>query len=261
MSSDRDRPFYPGKHETGRCSTPCRGLDAVVKRADSGHFTGELARAALFAEESEHTASEPRRTHPELLGFQPNTHSVDCDAGAFHRMVTNLDVATGERAVAVEHWYRHRTSIENVFRDAKLRAALRHLPSGYPQVNTAWTWGALLAASIAGWLHQLTATRSGRPAVRPRHRPAMIATLQHRLIRVPARLVRHGGALTLRLPPGRKTRAAKPPQREGRVASSDTVQRLSDGTGLDHRVQASARSPARGRTLPVQRRTCRHPAG
>ena len=48
MSSDRDRPFYPGKHETGRCSTPCRGLDAVVKRADSGHFTGELARAALF---------------------------------------------------------------------------------------------------------------------------------------------------------------------------------------------------------------------
>jgi hypothetical protein len=30
----------------------------------------------------------------------------------------------------------------------------------------------------------------------------MIATLRHRLIRVPARLVRHAGALTLRLPPG-----------------------------------------------------------
>jgi hypothetical protein len=42
-------------------------------------------------------------------------------------------------------------------RDAKHGAALRHLPSGYPQVNTAWKWGALLAASIAGWLHQLTA--------------------------------------------------------------------------------------------------------
>jgi len=26
-------------------------------------------------------------------------------------IVTNLDVATGERAAAVEHWYRHRTSI------------------------------------------------------------------------------------------------------------------------------------------------------
>ncbi|HEU0127440.1 MAG TPA: hypothetical protein VFQ48_02375 [Pseudonocardiaceae bacterium] len=30
----------------------------------------------------------------------------------------------------------------------------------------------------------------------------MIATLRHRLIRVPACLVRHAGALTLRLPPG-----------------------------------------------------------
>ena len=40
--------------------------------------------------------------------------------------------------VAAEHWYRHRTSIENIFRDSKLGAALRHLPSGYHQVNMAW---------------------------------------------------------------------------------------------------------------------------
>ena len=31
---------------------------------------------------------------------------------------------------------------------------------------------------------------------------AMISTLRHRLIRVPARPVHHAGALTLRLPPG-----------------------------------------------------------
>ena len=30
----------------------------------------------------------------------------------------------------------------------------------------------------------------------------MIATLRRRLIRVPARLIRHAGMLTLRLPPG-----------------------------------------------------------
>lgn len=30
----------------------------------------------------------------------------------------------------------------------------------------------------------------------------MIATLRHRLICVPARLIRHAGTLTLRLPPG-----------------------------------------------------------
>ena len=105
----------------------------------------------------------------------------------------------------MEHWYRHRTSIENMFRDAKLGAALRHLPSGYPQVNTAWMWGALLAASIAGWLHQLTATPDSGARLfghGVRGGQAMIATLRHRLIRVPARLVRHAGALTLRLPPG-----------------------------------------------------------
>jgi len=114
-------------------------------------------------------------------------------------------VSTGERAAAVEHWYRHRTQVENVFRDAKLGAALRHLPSGYLQVNTAWMWGALLAASIAGWLHQLTATpgRGGRLFGHGlRGGQAMIATLRHRLIRVPARLVRHSGGLILRLPPG-----------------------------------------------------------
>ena len=76
---------------------------------------------------------------------------------------------------------------------------------GYPQVNTAWMWGALLAANITGWLHQLTATPTGDGRLAGhgvRDGQAMIATLRHRLIRVPARLVRHAGALTLRLPPG-----------------------------------------------------------
>jgi hypothetical protein len=92
-----------------------------------------------------------------------------------------------------------------MFRDAKHGAALRHLPSGYPEVNRAWMWGALLAASLTGWLHQLTARASpdGRLLGHGvRDGQAMIATLRHRLIRVPARLVRHAGRLTLRLPPG-----------------------------------------------------------
>jgi hypothetical protein len=120
-------------------------------------------------------------------------------------IVTNLDVSTGERAAAVEHWYRHRTAVENVFRDAKHGAALRHLPSGHPEVNRAWMWGALLAASLTGWLHQLTARPGPDGALighGVRDGQAMIATLRHRLIRVPARLIRHAGTLTLRLPPG-----------------------------------------------------------
>ena len=49
---------------------------------------------------------------------------------AYSFILTNLDVSTLGKAVAAEHWYRHRTSIENIFRDSKLGAALRHLPSG-----------------------------------------------------------------------------------------------------------------------------------
>jgi hypothetical protein len=82
---------------------------------------------------------------------------------------------------------------------------VRHLPSGYPQIHTAWMWGALLAASIAGWLHQLTALPGPQGRLFGhgiRGGQAMIATLRHRLIRVPAQLVRHAGALELRLPPG-----------------------------------------------------------
>jgi hypothetical protein len=150
--------------------------------------------------------SRRRRTlHPDQRAL-PLAELAEADAVyGYSFIVTNLDVSTPQHAAAVEHWYRHRTAIENVFRDAKHGAALRHLPSGYPQVNTAWMWGALLAVSITGWLHQLTATPGphGRLSGHGvRDGQAMSATLRHKLICVPARLVHHAGALDLRLPPG-----------------------------------------------------------
>jgi Transposase DDE domain group 1 len=155
-------------------------------------------------------SADPRaRRRRTLLPAQrtlPLAELAELDAVyGYSFILTNLDVSSGERAAAVEHWYRHRTQVENVFRDAKHGAALRHLPSGYPEVNRAWMWGALLAASLTGWLHQLTAHTSpdGRLVGHGvRDGQAMIATLRHRLIRVPARLVRHAGTLILRLPPG-----------------------------------------------------------
>jgi len=123
---------------------------------------------------------------------------------AYSFIVTNLDVSTGINAVAVEHWYRHRTQVENLFRDTKHGAALRHIPSGHHAVNRAWMWGALIAATTCGWLHHLTArTHDGRLVGHGvRGGQAMIATLRRRLIAVPARLVRHARGLTLRPPPG-----------------------------------------------------------
>jgi len=124
---------------------------------------------------------------------------------AYSFILTNLDVSAPAKAIAAEHWYRHRTTVENIFRDSKLGAALRHLPSGYPQVNLAWMWGALLAATMAAWLHQLTAATRGEDILYGhgvRGGKAMIATLRWRLIAVPGRLTRHARHLTLRLPPG-----------------------------------------------------------
>lgn len=92
-----------------------------------------------------------------------------------------------------------------MFRDAKHGAALRHLPSGYLQVNQAWMWGALIATNLAGWLHQLTAIPDpddGLLGWGVRDGKAMIATLQHLLIRVAGRVIRHANQLILRLPPG-----------------------------------------------------------
>ena len=124
---------------------------------------------------------------------------------AYSFILTNLDVSTPDKAAAAEHWYRHRTTIENLFRDSKHGAALRHLPSGYAQVNTAWMWGALLAASMAACLHQLTATTRGQDILEGhgvRGGKAMIATLRRRIIAIPGRLIRHARYLILRLPPG-----------------------------------------------------------
>src|SRR5712692_9477293 len=150
--------------------------------------------------------SRRRRTlHPDqrALPFPELANAGAIYAYSF--ILTNLDVTAPDRAVAAEHWYRHRTTVENVFRDSKHGAALRHLPSGHPRVNMAWMWGALLAASMAGWLHQLTARTAGEEILAGhgvRGGKAMIATLRWRLIAVPARLIRHGRQLILRLPPG-----------------------------------------------------------
>jgi hypothetical protein len=150
--------------------------------------------------------SRRRRTlHPDQRAL-PLTELADADAVyGYSFILTNLDVSTSDTAAAVEHWYRHRTSIENIFRDGKHGAALRHLPSGYREVNLAWMWGALLAATMAGWLHQLTATERPDGTLAGhgvRAGKAMIATLRWRLVRIPGRLIRHARGLTLRLPAG-----------------------------------------------------------
>ena len=152
-----------------------------------------IRRVALDPEQvSADPRSRRRRTlHPDqrALPFPELTRAGAIYAYSF--ILTNLDVSSPDKAVATEHWYRHRTTVENIFRDSKLGAALRHLPYiGIPQVNLAWMWGALLAATMAAWLHQLTAVTAGEDILAGhgvRGGKAMIATLRRRLIAVPGR--------------------------------------------------------------------------
>ena len=167
-----------------------------------------LIRRVLLdpAQVSADPRSRRRRTlHPDQRALPIPDLAQQPAIYAYSFIMTNLDVSSPAKAIAAEHWYRHRTTVENIFRDTKLGAALRHLPSGYPQVNLAWMWGALLAANMAAWLHQLTAITAGQDILAGhgvRGGKAMIATLRWRLIAVPGRLVRHARHLILRLPPG-----------------------------------------------------------
>ena len=78
-------------------------------------------------------------------------------------------------------------------------------------------WASLIAAAIAAWLHQLTGLIDGGELAEgqgTRGGKAMIATLRRVLIAVPARLVRHGGQLFMRLPPASTSCPASSPRSE-----------------------------------------------
>jgi hypothetical protein len=115
-------------------------------------------------------------------------------------IVTNIPTGGHEKfdsAVDVEAWFRRRTDIEDRFKDAKLGAALRHLPSGHEAVNAVWMWAALLAVNLSVLLQALTGIDE--------HGRAHCARLRRELLCIPARVIRHAGRLEMRLPPGRQT--------------------------------------------------------
>ena len=116
-------------------------------------------------------ARRRRTLHPDQR-MVPLAELIPADAVyGYSFILTNLDVSTPDKAASVEHWHRHRTQIENIFRDAKHGAALRHLPSGYAEVNTAG-WGARCwpPASPAGCTSSPPPTRPPTPTI-PTHPP------------------------------------------------------------------------------------------
>jgi hypothetical protein len=112
-------------------------------------------------------------------------------AYAYSFIVTNLDWS----AVEIEAWFRMRALVEEKIKDAKLGAALRHLPSGYEATNRAWMWSAFLALNISTFLQSLSGLDTGR------HGRAHGKRLRRELIAVPARVLRHARTLVVRVAP------------------------------------------------------------
>ena len=145
-------------------------------------------------------SADPRARRRRTIPAEQLTLALGGDIDqvwAYSFIVTNLDLSTDKKAREVEAWYRHRTDIEDRIRDAKHGAALRHLPSGSEQVNTAWMWGALLAVNLSAWLHELGGLDDGHG-----HARAHLNRLRREVICIPGRVVHHARRTTLRLPPG-----------------------------------------------------------
>lgn len=130
-------------------------------------------------------------------------------------ILTNIDLddahgdrdGHGEKLAEVEWWYRHRTDIEALNKDAKHGAALRHLPSANRRVNSVWMWAALLACAISSWTQELAGIDRGNGRGR-----RTLARFRRELINTPARLTRRAGTTWLRLPPGEQLLATVLPR-------------------------------------------------
>ncbi|MGV1030565.1 MAG: IS1380 family transposase [Dermatophilaceae bacterium] len=135
-------------------------------------------------------------THDQVdHGEQPGEHGEQPDPCEQGQQGEQPDPCEqGQTVRDVEAWFRRRTDIEERIREAKLGAGLRHLPSAHTAINAVWMWAALLAGNLSVLLQALTGIDE--------HGRAHAARLRHELLCVPARLVRHGRRLTLRLPPG-----------------------------------------------------------
>ena len=177
---------------------------AAVDYAPAGWPEDSYTIVRRVRVETEAISADPRSRRRRTI--DPGQLALALEGTATHAyavsfIVTNIPThrradaeKNHETVVEVEAWFRRRTDIEDRIREAKLGAALRHLPSGNARVNTVWTWAALLAGNLSVLLQTLTRIDDdGR---------AHGARLRHQLLCVPARLIRHGRVLTLRLPPG-----------------------------------------------------------
>ena len=104
----------------------------------------------------------------------------------------------------IEHFHRHRAQVEERIKDTKTGQGLRHLPSGDINANRVWLTASLLALNLTAWCCDLSpaAAASGNAPDKRTPLRRHAHTLRRILFNVPARIIRTGRRLILRLPAG-----------------------------------------------------------
>jgi len=160
-----------------------------------------IVRRVPFAAEQITRLKGSRRLatiHPEQLQM-----ALDGQLASVYGYSFILTDIPHQHTAWVEHFHRHRAQIEERLKDTKLGQALRHLPSGDINANRVWLTAAMLAMNLTAWCCDLSpaASASGHaPTNTPLRRHAH--TLRRLLFNVPARIIRTGRRIILRLPDG-----------------------------------------------------------
>lgn len=183
--------------------TPATGMPgaevAVADYAPADWPEGTVCIVRRVRHAAADISADPRARRRRTIPKEQLALALDGELDAVYGysfIATNLPAEHPAQAVAIEAWHRGRTDVEDRFRDAKHGAALLHLPSADPRVNTAWLWAVLLALAMSAWLQELGGLDDGAGRGR-----AHLGRLRRELICAPARLIRHGRELILRTTP------------------------------------------------------------
>jgi len=137
--------------------------------------------------------------HPEQLQMALDGH-IDSVYG-YSFILTDIP---HQHTAWVEHFHRHRAQIEERLKDTKTGQALRHLPSGDINANRVWLTAAMLAVNLTAWCCDLSpaAAASGQATDQRAPLRRHAHTLRRILFNIPARIIRTGRRMILRLPAG-----------------------------------------------------------
>jgi hypothetical protein len=107
----------------------------------------------------------------------------------YHAFVTSLE---GDET-AIDAYHRRHARVEQAIRDLKEGAGLQHCPSGRFPANGAWLACAVLAHNTIRWFARLGDCH-------PKYQTLTVAaTIRHRFLTLPGRVVNRSGTPTLRL--------------------------------------------------------------